>query len=432
MTKKIIYIFLMTFSFAFSQTKTKTELSDPYYFDAIVFKGDSLNLSRIDCYFMIPYQSLDFINSGSIFGASYTIDISITDSSGTIVESRKIEKKIREKEYFVTQGGTGSFDYFQERFHLKNGKYEISVILNDKISNKVSEKNRYITVLNFSQFDLSLSGLMLVSSIEEVGGKFKITPHISDNIGNLNEGFFVFFEAYNVKKQYDSVDIVWEIYNSKDTKIAYSDRIRKSAKDNVNRIYIKIPKVEELTSGTYLLKVIALQPINIKEYSDQSFIAIAQRSITQTRTIGGNILADLNMAIRQLRYVANREDLDKIENGQTTDEKQKLFEAFWKNLDPSPGTERNEAFEEYYERINYANQNFKSYQEGWMTDKGMVYVIYGEPYSIDKLNSYGDNRNSERWIYNNNRDFIFVDNTGFGDFRLVRPITVTEKYKYQR
>jgi GWxTD domain-containing protein len=432
MTKKIIFLILISYSFVLSQTKSKTELTDPYFFDAVVFKGDSLNLSRVDCYFMIPYQSLDFINSTKQFGSNYEININIADSAGTVVGSRKIERKIREKEYFVTQGGTGAFDYFQDLFYLKNGKYEITSVLTDKISNKESEKNRFITVLDFSQFELSLSGLMIVSSIEEVAGRYKITPHISDNIGNLNDGFFVFFETYNIKKQYDSIDFVWEIYNSKDAKIAFSDRIRKNVKDDVNRNFIKIPKVDELSTGTFLLKIIALLPINIKEYSDQSYIAVSQRSMTYTKTLGGNILADINMAVRQLRYVANREDLDKIENGQTSDEKQKLFETFWKNLDPSTGTVRNEAFDEYYARINYANLNFKSYQEGWLTDKGMVYVIYGEPYSIDKQSNYGDNKNYERWIYNNNREFIFVDNTGFGDYRLVRPITVTEKYKYQR
>jgi GWxTD domain-containing protein len=432
MLNKIILLLIISSSFVFSQSKSKTELADPYYFDAIVFKGDSINLSRLDCYFMIPYQSLDFVNSGKLFGSNYTIDIKINDSTGKEIDSRKIEKKIREKDYYVTQGGTGAFDYFQERFYLKDGQYEISVILTDNITNKVSEKNRYITVINFSHYELSLSGLMLVSSIEEISGKYKITPHISDNIGNLSDGFFVFFEAYNIKKQSDSVDFVWEIYNSKDSKIAYSDRIRKSVKDDVNRIYLKIPKVEELSTGSYLLKIIALQPLNIKEYSDQSYIALAQRSLTYLRTVGGNLLADLNMAVRQLRYAANREDLDKIENAQTSAEKQKSFDTYWKNLDPSPGTERNEAFDEYYTRINYANLNFKSYQEGWMTDKGMIYVIYGDPYSIDKQSNYGDNRNYERWTYNNNREFIFVDNTGFGDYRLVRPITITEKYKYQR
>ncbi len=61
----------------------------------------------------------------------------------------------------------------------------------------------------------------------------------------------------------------------------------------------------------------------------------------------------------------------------------------------------------------------------------MIYVIFGDPITIDRQTGYGDGKTYERWIYQNNREFIFVDNTGFGDFRLIRPLTVTEKYRYR-
>lgn len=63
----------------------------------------------------------------------------------------------------------------------------------------------------------------------------------------------------------------------------------------------------------------------------------------------------------------------------------------------------------------------------------MVYIVYGQPANVERGNAgYGDNRIIERWTYRNNSEFIFLDNTGFGDFRLVRPMTVTDKFRYQR
>lgn len=150
------------------------------------------------------------------------------------------------------------------------------------------------------------------------------------------------------------------------------------------------------------------------------------------RTLGGNVLSDITTAIKQLRYVAYQSDVDYINEGNTEAERQMRFEAFWKKLDPSPGTDRNEAFEEYYSRIDYANRAFKSFQEGWLTDKGMVYIIFGPPYSSDRQNNYNDGRIYERWVYLNNREFVFIDNSGFGDFRMIRPMSVTEKYRYDR
>jgi len=49
----------------------------------------------------------------------------------------------------------------------------------------------------------------------------------------------------------------------------------------------------------------------------------------------------------------------------------------------------------YYNRVLYANYYFSSYQEGWQTDRGMIYLIYGPPTSLFKTPK------SEKWIYGN-------------------------------
>jgi hypothetical protein len=48
---------------------------------------------------------------------------------------------------------------------------------------------------------------------------------------------------------------------------------------------------------------------------------------------------------------------------------------------------------EYYKRAETANEFFTSYKEGWKTDKGIIYIVYGKPHHI-----YSDD-NSETWIY---------------------------------
>jgi len=49
----------------------------------------------------------------------------------------------------------------------------------------------------------------------------------------------------------------------------------------------------------------------------------------------------------------------------------------------------------YYHRVSVSNKYFSSYRLGWRTDRGMVYVIYGEPTVIYKSETL------ERWIYGN-------------------------------
>jgi GWxTD domain-containing protein len=47
----------------------------------------------------------------------------------------------------------------------------------------------------------------------------------------------------------------------------------------------------------------------------------------------------------------------------------------------------------YFQRTEAANQFFTSYKEGWKTDRGMMFIIYGQP---DKVFKFGDR---EVWSY---------------------------------
>jgi GWxTD domain-containing protein len=57
----------------------------------------------------------------------------------------------------------------------------------------------------------------------------------------------------------------------------------------------------------------------------------------------------------------------------------------------------------YFQRVESANRYFSSYKEGWKTDRGMIYTIFGTP---DEL---GKNQGNEVWTYKNfNVRFTFV------------------------
>lgn len=430
---KLYLFFLIVFSsssYLFSQKVEENEIINQFYFDAIVFKGDT-TVSRVDLYTIVPYESLNFIASGKYFIANYEVYIVAMDSNGNKFQEIKYDRRIKDTSYFIAKGGNAAIDYSQKQFFLPEGKFKIRATLIDKSNNLSYERTRAVTVINFDNFNISLSALFLLSSIEEINGKYKITPHISDNIGNLKDGFFAFFESYQTKFIGDSVDYVWEISNAKNELIANGKRVRKQTGIGKNQIFLHIPKIPEFTTGSYTLRILALRTSDKPEYDESHYLAIAQRSLNYTQTVAGNVLADINIAIKQLRYIAYQSDLDLIENVTTESEKQNKFEQFWKKHDPTPGTERNEAFDEYYSRIAFSSKTFKSYLDGWLTDMGMVHVIFGPPANTEKYTNYGDGRIYEKWYYRSNREFIFVDNSGFGDFRLVRPMSVSEKYQFQ-
>ncbi|MGB5288285.1 MAG: GWxTD domain-containing protein, partial [Ignavibacteriaceae bacterium] len=131
-------------------------------------------------------------------------------------------------------------------------------------------------------------------------------------------------------------------------------------------------------------------------------------------------ITDLDKAVDQLIYIANPEDLEFIKATDNRLEKSKRFVAFWRKQDPNPADEYNPVFNVYFNRIAYSNENFTTYSlEGWRSDRGMVLIILGAPDNIDRHPFEYYAKPYEIWqYYNLNRQFVFIDNSGFGDYRL--------------
>ena len=187
-----LVLFFCSLYVSFSQTDDIVK-SGEIYSDAIVFKSATDSLNRLDVYCLVPYKILSFNKIGQSYMAKMTIIAKAVDSTGKTVASKNISRKIIEKDYAKIQSANGEFDYSQIIFELPKGKYDVVVEVNDDNKNRNFSKSRTMKLVNFNDFPFALSGILLVSSIEETPGKFKITPHISDNVGDLRDGFFLHF-----------------------------------------------------------------------------------------------------------------------------------------------------------------------------------------------------------------------------------------------
>ena len=123
------------------------------------------------------------------------------------------------------------------------------------------------------------------------------------------------------------------------------------------------------------------------------------------------------------RYVAS--DLEQKQYKLLTDTKAKqrfVFE-FWRRRDPDPLTPVNEYQLEYFKRADYANKNLNyGVREGWKTDRGRVYIVYGPSDEVERFPSSSESLPYEIWHYNNIQGgvvFVFVDRTAMGDYELV-------------
>src|SRR5215470_15794727 len=82
-------------------------------------------------------------------------------------------------------------------------------------------------------------------------------------------------------------------------------------------------------------------------------------------------------------YIITDEERRAFKALKTDEERDKFIEGFWLRRDPDPDTPENEYKDQYYERIQYANERFSSGIPGWKTDRGRIYIMYGKPDEIE-------------------------------------------------
>lgn len=115
---------------------------------------------------------------------------------------------------------------------------------------------------------------------------------------------------------------------------------------------------------------------------------------------------------------------------QNNNERDLFIAAFWKQRDPTAGTESNEVKTEHYRRIEYANRRFRGYgRPGWKTDRGKVYILLGEPKSQREYLASDIHYPAIQWDYQGLKGYglpqgfhlIFYQKGRIGDYVLYNP-----------
>lgn len=126
--------------------------------------------------------------------------------------------------------------------------------------------------------------------------------------------------------------------------------------------------------GIYLISVDSLVREGLSLYN----FGVDHPSMTSPQTM-----------IPPLAYIATPEEMDTL---LTSDKPKLALDNFW--LARTGSIERSkELIRIYYNRTLFANYYFSSYKAGWLTDRGMMYIIYGPPDKVYK------NADGESWGY---------------------------------
>lgn len=330
-------------------------------------------------------------------------------------------------------------------FKLEQGNYLINFSIIDFFDTTNNYKVEFplkISKINTKYF--ALSDIQLCSNIIENSDNidsyfykntYETYPNPSNIYGEQLPILFYYIELYDLLKG--------ELANNLKyiTKVIDAQgRERYSKERFIQRRFNSIVEVGAINilkypSGTYTLAIYLIDSVNNFGLVSSKKFFVFNPSIKEelyTRRSDADFLSsefnvmseeELNLSFEQSRYIASSDEIKRW-NSLTDIESKKMFMFnFWKQRDPNPNTPENERKLEYFERVRRADDMYKSAREkGWKSDRGRVYIVYGEPSEIDRFPNEMDAYPYEIWYYNNIEGgviFVFGDITGTGQMILI-------------
>ncbi|MDZ7807923.1 MAG: GWxTD domain-containing protein [Gracilimonas sp.] len=95
-----------------------------------------------------------------------------------------------------------------------------------------------------------------------------------------------------------------------------------------------------------------------------------------------------------LAYIMTDKEYEELMSIENEDSLKMAMDRFWlSNIKNSNLAE--DVISLYYTRVEEANKQFSNYKEGWKTDLGMVYILFGPPWSVNDV----FNRRSDLILY---------------------------------
>ncbi len=410
-----LLIFILILS-AFTFSIKAKNIPKPILFEWNVIQSDSsLNLFLS---FRISNDNLVFIKDGDIYKAGLSVNYDIYNEENNLVDRITDKEEVTVEDYSITN----SRDFFVEgltKIKISDGKYKIIPSVNLFFADKdYLLKDFFVDIPTFEKNQIgkpiiveshlvdcdSNNNLFRLANFDGVlpysANLFSLL--IPLNNSELENISLEIIQENKVIFETDSVEIISENLNLE--KCENDIVLSQSTSDKMK--YLVLQDVNKFVDeGEFKLKI--NYDGGNKEFELNSLWINKPRSL---RAVKESVLILYDYFDENLIDEVYRADSDSL---------YLALKKFWKVFDRTPQTKFNEMMNEFYSRIDFANENYSSINklDGAKSDRGKVYIKFGEPSNSERI--FSDHKVVEVWEYEQmNRKFIFTDNSGTGKFEL--------------
>ncbi len=364
--------------------------------------------ARLEVYVRVPYDAVQFIKKGDSFVAAYEVAITILDNNDNQVK-RQITAFESISQDFNTTVSPNEGDLSAQTFILHPEKYTCIVEVTDQDTRKTGRRKIKVDLSQMGE-DAAISDLLLLNPNVKGDTHPLGLPLIPPRTVENDSTIYFYYEA----RLLPGTEHLFVRIMSADDNVLIEDSVDVEGGETFIKQTVSQPIVGTVSSRFKL----ELSIDNDHKKKDQVKASTIVRNLWRGMS---TFVDNIDEAVEQLRYIAYSDELKKL-NKSKDDKKEENFRAFWARRDPTPETSKNELMDEYYRRVKYANDKFGTWQNGWKTAMGMIFVLFGPPDDIE-VNMHGrDGRSYQRWTYFKiSRSFSFVDYNGFGEYEFLDP-----------
>ena len=381
----------------------------------------------VELYYSFNRRELEFVPEDQGAVAKILMQLNIQDEEGNQVENRIWTTGTRAQN--TEEAKNTDFMIIDAiGMKLQPGNYQVVLQARDVNSMASGEAKLKLSSRRFSPDLLQLSDVELAFDIvdDTTSGRLtkagrKILPNPSRIFTREKNMLYFYAELYNlaygdkIKPEY-TLDFYILDANGKKIK-EFGEQTQ--TKPGNSAVVISGLNIGILSGGEYLLQVDAKD-----KHTGRKASAVKKFIVFKEKTADELMAEEIKRFKQDVVYIATPSELNIFDQLNFVG-KQNYITDFWKRKDPDPATPENEFKTEHYRRIAYANYHFSrtsDSNDGWNTDMGRVYIRYGEPSEIERHTSSRGEKPWEKWNYNELKGgvyFIFVDEDGYGVYRLV-------------
>ncbi len=333
-------------------------------------------------------------------------------------------------------GNLGFLVPFGEYLCMLTGKDGSDLSKIDTISFQVS-------IMELPSERFSISDIELASSIKQSDNvqsmfyknTYEVIPNPSSIYGEALPVIYFYTEMYNLDYDIKSplLKIEHLLINSRNQAVVRKPKLVSRKTSSI--VEVGAINITKIPSGTYTLALSATDSLkNMTIYSSKKIFIYnpsvadeAAGDLSDMDVLSSEFAAmseeELDENFSVSKYIATTPEIVQWAKLSEPDAKKNFLFNFWKARDVDVTTGRNEFKREYFRRIAWSNDRYTTIQKkGWKTDRGRVYIIFGEPSEIERYPNQVDTKPYEIWRFDQIEGgvvFVFADLSGFNDYTLI-------------